>query len=685
MSHRHNNQQPSNIAYRCVKLPITHILRNQQQHLPIIQDAVHRTHRIVIKTYQLIRLWLLTRYHQQKPMNDDNTATDMPTTITKQTFFTAMRVIMKNSYQSKKPSALYRELSKLYTFEKEDGKFLTQILSQYVAVEMLTAFENNIKQHFFDYVRRFVNSYWKHVFAEELENKTIDRNQLRKELKKVKNDLLFGTNAAPETYQFWIQTNRYKILPKQYVKHYHYDIQKQPQKYLKHMIWMNLELEKINAKMFQCIPLRNNLIPKFIQMDNFAIISLLEDESRKIQSKRNISSIKQVLWKKFFHIGKISKIKLKNYVFDYAFSTDGYNASLRFIHLDELVKQIGIKEKKRKGRQVIKGMTKQERQKYRKTKQAKTISSAKKKAKSTKKKPSSNNTNTNNRNQKKIEFPYIDEVGVERLKGKKFVVVDPGKRDLLSMMDNEGNHLRYSNRRRITETRRFKYQRLTKNVRDKKGITELEQSLNQLNFKTCNVGKFETYLKIRNQIADVLLPLYEDIRFRQYRWYGYINRRRSEDQMANLIEKKFGKDINIIYGDWSQGKQMRHFLSTPNLGIKRKIAERFPVYNIDEYRTSKLHHQTEEKCNNLYLTDKDGTLRKKHSILTYKMENNRLGCINRDINGCLNMKKLYEAFLRGEERPLRYRRGQNTNQKIPTSPSGDVKWNHALRECKGIK
>ena len=52
---------------------------------------------------------------------------------------------------------------------------------------------------------------------------------------------------------------------------------------------------------------------------------------------------------------------------------------------------------------------------------------------------------------------------------------------------------------------------------------------------------------------------------------------------------KYGKDAIMIYGDWSISKQMRNFISTPNIGVKRKIMERFETYDIHEYRTSKLN------------------------------------------------------------------------------------------------
>ena len=60
---------------------------------------------------------------------------------------------------------------------------------------------------------------------------------------------------------------------------------------------------------------------------------------------------------------------------------------------------------------------------------------------------------------------------------------------------------------------------------------------------------------------------------------------------------------------------------------------------------------------NLYLEDKTSKLRKLHSVLTCQMENNRKGCINRDYNGCLNMKKIFNHYMKTNERPLKYCRG----------------------------
>jgi len=187
-----------------------------------------------------------------------------------------------------------------------------------------------------------------------------------------------------------------------------------------------------------------------------------------------------------------------------------------------------------------------------------------------------------------------------------------------------------------------------------------------LNSKTCNIKEFRRYIKEKNKLNNRLFDKYKRKIFRQYKWYSYINKVRSREKLLNNIEGIFGKNCVLIYGDWGEknnNRQMRNFISTPKIGLKRKIKERFKIYNIDEFRTSCLNHQTEEKCENLYLPDKTGKLRKLHAVLTFKMENNRYGCINRDLNAVKNMKKITDYWLKYRKRPIIYRR----NHKLKVS------------------
>jgi len=63
----------------------------------------------------------------------------------------------------------------------------------------------------------------------------------------------------------------------------------------------------------------------------------------------------------------------------------------------------------------------------------------------------------------------------------------------------------------------------------------------------------------------------------------------------------------MIYSDWSISHQMRNFISTSNLGLKRKLGEYLKIYNIDEFRTLCLNSKTLTRCENMYLQDKKKT------------------------------------------------------------------------------
>ena len=122
-------------------------------------------------------------------------------------------------------------------------------------------------------------------------------------------------------------------------------------------------------------------------------------------------------------------------------------------------------------------------------------------------------------------------------------------------------------------------------------------------------------------INEKLFDKYNNEIFRKYKWYGFLNRKKTETKIIREIRKIFGRDTLILHGDWSmKGNCNKGNLSTPNIGLKRKLGKQITVYNLAEYKTSKINYKTEEECDNLYLPDKNNVIRKIHSVLTYKME-----------------------------------------------------------------
>jgi hypothetical protein len=156
--------------YRCLKLPITSILfdckekeEEVKKQMDILQKAIIRANAITTKAYFVLRLWVLTKYHNNQEIPE----------ITEDTISMAMKSINKSNLGQKPKgtnAVLLEEFQKLHTFSLEDGSNLSSILDYY-ATTMITSIENNIKMRFFDYIKRFVNSYFKHLYQHQLDNK----------------------------------------------------------------------------------------------------------------------------------------------------------------------------------------------------------------------------------------------------------------------------------------------------------------------------------------------------------------------------------------------------------------------------------------------------------------------------------------------------------------------------------
>ena len=674
-----NIQKKPPDKYRTIKCSLKSISKNELNQTKLF-DACYRTHQIVIHTYQFLRLWILNKYHNKQEIS----------IITDDTIKMAFKSLLKDS-QGPKPKGtnlnLYNEFKKLYDEEykkfnyevKLDGVNLSHILG-YMSIDILTNIENNIKLHFIKYLNRFVNSSFKKQNNELLEKcekgtKKKLRKELNKDLYEIKQDLINNTLNSNNKYHEWINKHKNNIFPKEFNTSYEFDIQNNPQSYIKGMIYMCLEIEKIGTKSFQFFPLRNNIILKYIPIDSALLIDLFIEKDKNTYLT-DIENKKQELWNKYFNLSN-PVFKQKEYSFDYRISTDCFSVSIQLIHNDfiqkEKDKKQNMKNKKNKMKELTKDMNQKQKEKYKEGLQKKKneeqvkIKLEKKllkdKEKEAYKKLSKEEKNKRNSISKYIEFPYLEELDEKQynnLKKANWVVCDPGKRCLAYMKNKDGITYRYTNRMHMNKTKRLKYQRLIKNYKDKKEITKIENKLSEFNSKSCILNEFKKFIKNKNELNKVLLGKYKEDIFRKYKWYSYINRKKAETDLARNIKNKFGKDVILIEGDWSDKLKTTSsrikYISTPNLGLKRKLNEYLTIYNLDEFRTSCLNYKTEERCENMYLPDKKGTERKIHSILTYQTESKRMGCINRDENAVNNMIKIVNTYLLNKTRPEKFRR-----------------------------
>ncbi|ORY40553.1 hypothetical protein BCR33DRAFT_852839 [Rhizoclosmatium globosum] len=450
---------------------------------------------------------------------------------------------------------------------------------------------------------------------------------------------------------------------------------------------------QLGGSMFQPFPQQTTFIPRHIQIDTKTLIVLLGGPG-KTRLLSDISGNKDYIWNKCFRLTegigsgddevnadkrgsrhgggrgrgrrhrKRHRQKLKGYQghsFDHTIVTDGLVASLRYIHNDDRAGQVVKNERKKAGKERMK------RQRFEGSLPASQrdpdpgysvfnvnwnprtflppppfdpdpIFKLPKKRKT---RDESDTGSPPKSPKPPTEFPYFDEPDDRELREKlrlapNHIFIDPGKRSLLTMMDDSGKFLSYTSRQRLHETKQAPYTRLLTKARKKLGILDLEELVTQAQVspRTCFSLLFREYVIVKLRVEADMWEKYADTRFRQYKWYGFINRKKSESWLVERMAREFGKDAAVIIGDWSISKHLRGFIPTPGIGLKRRLAEKFSVYSIDEFRTSIIHHKTEERCSNLKLRF-GGKLRKLHAVLVYKTH--RTGCINRDKNRVSNL------------------------------------------------
>ena len=282
----------------------------------------------------------------------------------------------------------------------------------------------------------------------------------------------------------------------------------------------------------------------------------------------------------------------------------------------------------------------------------------------------------------KSEFPYFESMLKNRglyeqfrreFDEGKLLFVDPGKRSLLYLMASnkiihipekkiknnnfgisvwEGHKImNYTNKTRMKFTKRKKYINLidkwksTDNSNNSKTLKDVETELSNENSKSCVLTKFLKYIKKKFELNKKARDDYNTTYINKLKWFSYLNKRKHEDMLLNIIENEFGKEVKIIIGDWSNTGIIK-YISTPNLSLKRKLKERFKVYTINEYLTSKMHYKHDVKCDNINVNSSkivngipETSRIKLHAVLTYKKVNTMNGCKSKCVSGCINRDK----------------------------------------------
>jgi len=591
-----------------VKTSLKSVLKDYETNFPIVNNLVLECNEIVIRTYQFIRLFILHKYYKNEtiPKLDKDTILyfirvggirdKRGKTATNKVFEKELIDFYKTEYQPCINKPKYNLKNKSY-------------ITPYLAQQIQTSFNNNLKEHFITRMRRFMN-----VMKP-------DDDMDKKDFNKIKNLILLDKmDKIPENYKLWSENIKNNYLPKEYEKCYGYDVKVRPEKYLFYTIKMNETIEKLNnairnnndlteedkrckiKKLFQPIPLRNTIIPSYITIDTNVILSLFKNKGESQMNKKT-KKYKNHIWDKIFKTNK-KVMKMNDYEYK-TILTDGIGVSICFQKSGKRYKE--------------------------------------------------------NKNIDEDNDVYIDELcneDLELCKSKKIVSLDPGKCSLVFMLDENKTKLRYTCCQRRMESLRKRGNKIILREKQKNKIIEEEMKLSSYNCKSVNYNEFKKYITKKTKLNDTVRGFYEKELYRKLKWRTWIYQRKSEDKFLNRIEETYGnkEDLLLCYGNWSNNKQMKYIMPTKGVGLRRVIQKKFSVVLVDEFRTSKLcsHCNCElEHYNNL------------HRVLVCRgckssgSESKNTTFMNRDMNACMNMLHISKSWIQSKMRPEQFCRTSN--------------------------
>ena len=151
--------------------------------------------------------------------------------------------------------------------------------------------------------------------------------------------------------------------------------------------------------------------------------------------------------------------------------------------------------------------------------------------------------------------------------------------------------------------------------------------------------------------------------YRKLRFRTFVRKQQSEAKVVSQIKKKYGKEgkcLTALYGDWSRPRGIKCGMPTPSIGMKRLFRRSgINVYNVDEFRTSKLSHCCKTEC--IHPLERENpkpyktNIKPVHSLLRCKNVNcNKLW--NRDVMASKNILEKALCILKEKKIPDCYKR-----------------------------
>jgi len=608
-------------AYTTIKTTLKSVLRNHTEVQPVISNLVFEMNDLMIHSYQFIRLYVLKCYNNRQLFPE----------INEKFILYCIKALGEktNSGRKEKDTSMLETLQEFYDTEYQPllNHQKTQLKNKsnmlpYLATQLHTSLSNNTQERFIQHFLRFINK------------TTTKITEDKATLFKFKKQLLDCNEETEPMFDDWKRTHLQNILPKNIKKSVHYDVKVSPFDYLKGMLYMNAVLEKEEHKLFQPLPLRNNIIPKHIILDTACIVNLFSLEGKtKTELFKAIKENQHDVWNNLLNL-QHKTFKSKYYQFHYQVQTDGISCSLLFIRKD-------LKDKKWGSKVPI---------------------------------------------LQEQEFHNIEDLSLEQLdtlKDRNIVGCDPGKHSLVYMMDKQGNKLQYTASQRKIESYGKRNERILLQEKKRNNIIEKETHLSSKNSKSVDYEKFKAFLVEKDKLNKETTEFYKRDVWRKMKFRQYSYGKKSIDTFLNKIKETFGDNILIGYGNWSRSTQMKHMMPTMNKGLRKLIHKKYDTLTINEFYTS-------QKCCECYKDLKHHINKKvKYRKDTRGKEIYRLFCCSncvssknkngvfrtRDKNSAISIMKLTKEWIENQIRPSEF-----CFQHPPTPCIASVKAGNEIRQ-----
>ena len=636
-----NNRWMSPDVFGARQSKLATIIRHQDN-IPVIEHYVINMHIISVHTLRFLKQLYLHRFNFNMDNNIDARITQsiplnkeliiniakiigQPTNIGQGNTSQAtkdLRLMLRNFYDN-------NYINTLRPGEPRPPCTHLHTPIDYFAIQVLTMYENNVKQHFHKYVKKYVDCYRDKVDvfnninnnnnmtnAQKLNAKTLFKNHTNA----IARDILCTTRIPNNNgqlvfdYRSGFDTNILNMMKgvalpnKQFYNNcINDDIERFPLDYIHGMMRMMKLLEQRGYKLPSLFPLRSTDIPGHFTMDTSTMIDMLyptrDDElthpafcawiygntngRTKAQASSDgwMKNNEDLLWYLFFKTEKdelfhgyrehdrpnIANPFVDNHdkTFHRMIRTNGVAASIIMV---------------RKG--VVVGNQKAKNPKY------------------------------------KYREPYIDEISQQRRAQLQlipnYLAFDPNKKDLLSGVminkdryNNAENNNDHEERVRVmkekvcwrhTQDKRRRIMRINKNrkrhrkekketIVNNESIQSRESRLGRFCKKSLNLVSFQQYCYHKSDCSHFVATFYREKKHRNRQFKQYVSKQKLDSELINEVRKKFGPPATtvVFMGDWSESTHRRFHEPVKGKGFRQLFRKAgYQVLLVKEHKTSKM-------------------------------------------------------------------------------------------------